>query len=175
MATNTPASKPADSTSGSTASSDSTKASGTASTSGSKTDTSGAGSSAPSAADEVKIDQANRGDGTDQGSDGKPSQELLERVAKRAPHVDSKFVSEYGMSNQDLEDIATGLQPAPPRVGPIHNVDLHRTPGGWQITPVGVKPEDLPETGRVPADVLSPGLTQGDDLSGTLSQGNDLQ
>jgi hypothetical protein len=28
-------------------------------------------------------------------------------------------------------------------VGPVHNVDLHLTEGGWQITPVGVKPEDV--------------------------------
>lgn len=157
MATTTaPAGKPDDSKS-------TTSGSKTDSTSGSKTDASGAGSSAPSAADEVKVDQANRGDNTDQGSDGKPSDGLMARVAKRAPHVDATFVSTYGMSNQDLEDIATGLQPAPPRVGPIHNVDLHRTPGGWQITPKGVKPEDLPETGRVPGDLV-PGLTQSADL-----------
>jgi hypothetical protein len=39
--------------------------------------------------------------------------------------------------------IARGEIPPPPTVGPIHNVDLHRTPGGWQVTPVGVPPEDV--------------------------------
>jgi hypothetical protein len=28
-------------------------------------------------------------------------------------------------------------------VGPEHTVDLHYVNGGWQITPVGVKPEDV--------------------------------
>jgi hypothetical protein len=32
-------------------------------------------------------------------------------------------------------------------VGPDHNVDLHRVNGGWQITPAGVKPEDVGKDG----------------------------
>lgn len=71
------------------------------------------------------------------------SDDLLARAQARAPHLTADFVKEYGFTDNDLRDIADGLVPGPPRVGPIHNVDLHRTPGGWQVTPVGVPPEDV--------------------------------
>lgn len=85
---------------------------------------------------------------------------LWVRLKIMAPHLDREFAAQHGLTEADLEDIATGAQPPPPYIGPVPSVDLHRTPGGWQVTPLGVKPEDLPETGRVHADTASPGETR---------------
>jgi hypothetical protein len=49
-----------------------------------------------------------------------------------------------------LERLALGV-PEPPKVGPVHNTDLHLTPGGYQVTPAGVAPEDVG-----PATVVGP-------------------
>lgn len=70
------------------------------------------------------------------------SEDLLKRAQAKAPNLSSEFVKQYGLTDDDLEDIASGAVPPPPTVGPVHNVDLHRTPGGWQVTPVGVPPGD---------------------------------
>ena len=67
----------------------------------------------------------------------------LEAAQAKAPSLTEEFVSQYGLTDDDLAAIARGEVPPPPTVGPIHTVDLHRTPGGWQITPVGVAPEDV--------------------------------
>jgi HK97 family phage major capsid protein len=69
--------------------------------------------------------------------------DLLTAAQAKAPQLTAEFVKQYGMVREDLEAIARGLVPPPPTVGPIHNVDLHLTPGGWQLTPVGVPPEDV--------------------------------
>jgi hypothetical protein len=90
----------------------------------------------------------------------KASNDLLERVARRAPHMDAEFVKKHNLPDEYLEAVASGLEPAPPYIGPNPTVDQHFTPGGWQITPKGVAPEDLPETGRVHADTASPGETR---------------
>lgn len=66
----------------------------------------------------------------------------LKRAQAKAPNLTQEFVAQYGLTDNDLEDIASGLVPGPPRVGPVHNVELHRTPGGWQLTPLGVPQED---------------------------------
>ena len=68
---------------------------------------------------------------------------LLERAQVRAPNLTKEFVSEHDLDDDYLEGIAAGLIPPPPYVGPEPTVDLHRTDGGWQITPKGVKPEDV--------------------------------
>jgi hypothetical protein len=68
---------------------------------------------------------------------------LLAAAKARAPHLTAEFVAEHGLTDQDVQDIADGLVPPPPYIGPVPVVDLHRTPGGWQITPKGVSPEDV--------------------------------
>lgn len=67
---------------------------------------------------------------------------LLAAAQKMAPSLTAEFVDAYRLSDEDLAAIARGEVPPPPTVGPVHNVDLHRTPGGWQLTPVGVAPAD---------------------------------
>jgi hypothetical protein len=68
---------------------------------------------------------------------------LFVAAQERAPSLTREFCDEYGLTDKDLSDIASGLVPPPPTIGPIHTVDLHRTDGGWQITPVGVSPGDI--------------------------------
>lgn len=68
--------------------------------------------------------------------------DLLKRAQVRAPNLTAAFVEQYGLTDNDLEEIASGLVAPPPTVGPIHNTELHRTPGGWQQTAVGVPAED---------------------------------
>jgi hypothetical protein len=70
------------------------------------------------------------------------SEDLLKRAQAKAPALTQEFVTQFGLTDDDLEEIASGAVPPPPTVGPVHNVDLHRTPGGWQVTAVGVAPED---------------------------------
>jgi hypothetical protein len=69
--------------------------------------------------------------------------ELLAAAQKMAPHVDRAFLAEHGLDDTYLEKLARGEEPPPPYTGPVPVVDLHRTDGGWQITPKGVKPEDV--------------------------------
>jgi hypothetical protein len=69
--------------------------------------------------------------------------DLLTAALAKAPNLTSAFVEQYGLVDEDLRAIARGEVPPPPTVGPIHNVDLHLTPGGWQLTAVGVPVEDV--------------------------------
>lgn len=69
-------------------------------------------------------------------------EDVLKRAQAKAPNLTEEFVTQYGLTDGDLEEIAAGIVPGPPHVGPIHNVELHRTPGGWQLTPLGVPAED---------------------------------
>ncbi len=69
--------------------------------------------------------------------------DLLDAAQKMAPHVDRAFLKEHGLDDEYLEKLARGEEPPPPYTGPDPVVDLHRTDGGWQITPKGVKPEDV--------------------------------
>lgn len=69
--------------------------------------------------------------------------DLLTLAQAKAPRLTSEFVKQYGLSEDHLRAVARGEVPPPPTVGPIHNTDLHLTDGGWQVTPVGVKPEDV--------------------------------
>jgi hypothetical protein len=87
--------------------------------------------------DQASVERADSGDVDDASKD-----DLLTLARAKAPALTAEFVKQYGLTDEDLKAIARGEVPPPPTVGPIHNVDLHLTPGGWQITPVGVPPED---------------------------------
>lgn len=69
--------------------------------------------------------------------------ELLTAAQRRAPSLSQEYVSAFDLGDDELRAIADGTVPPPPAIGPLHTVDLHLTPGGWQITPPGVKPEDV--------------------------------
>lgn len=88
--------------------------------------------------DQAAVQRADSGDIDDASKD-----DLLTLARAKAPALTAEFVTQYGLVDEDLKAIARGEMPPPPTVGPIHNVDLHRTPGGWQVTPVGVPPEDV--------------------------------
>lgn len=75
--------------------------------------------------------------------DAASKEDLLVRAQTKAPRLTAEFVKQYGLGDEELKAIARGEAPPPPTIGPIHNVDLHLTPGGWQVTPVGVPPEDV--------------------------------
>lgn len=75
-----------------------------------------------------------------------PTEEKVDLFAEAlavAPNLTREFVARYELDDDWLKRIARGELSPPPTVGPIHNVDLHYVNGGWQITPVGVKPEDV--------------------------------
>jgi hypothetical protein len=66
---------------------------------------------------------------------------LLAAAQAKAPNLTAEFVSAYGLSDQDLADIANGASPPPPAIGPAHTSDLYLTPGGWVQTAPGVSLE----------------------------------
>lgn len=68
--------------------------------------------------------------------------ELFASALAKAPHLTREFVKEHGLDDEWLAKVARGEEPPPPYTGPVEVVDLHRTPGGWQITPKGVAPGD---------------------------------
>lgn len=69
--------------------------------------------------------------------------DLFAEAQKAAPNLTREFVAQYGLDDEWLAKIARGELSPPPTVGPEHTVDLHYINGGWQITPVGVAPEDV--------------------------------
>lgn len=71
------------------------------------------------------------------------SVDLFAEAQKAAPNLTREFVKKYDLDDEWLAKIARGELSPPPTVGPEHTVDLHYVNGGWQITPVGVKPEDV--------------------------------
>lgn len=79
----------------------------------------------------------------DQKPAGRSASKELKAAQEKAPALTQEFVDKYGLDDEDLAKIARGEEPPPPTIGPEHTVDLHRTPSGWQITPKGVKPEDV--------------------------------
>lgn len=79
--------------------------------------------------------------------DAPKADDLLTRAQVKAPSLTAEFVKQHGISDEDLEKFARGELSPPPTVGPEHSVDLHYVNGGWQITPVGVKPEDVGKDG----------------------------
>lgn len=98
---------------------------------------------APGAEIDTDLDQAavKRADSGD--IDDASKADLLTLARVKAPSLTAEFVKQFGLSDEDLKMIARGEVSPPPTIGPIHNVDLHLTPGGWQVTPVGVPPEDV--------------------------------
>lgn len=92
---------------------------------------------------DADLDQASVGRADSGDVDEASKDDLLTLARVKAPNLDAAFVKEHGLSDDTLRAIARGEVPPPPTVGPIHNTDLHLTPGGWQVTPVGVKPEDV--------------------------------
>lgn len=68
--------------------------------------------------------------------------ELFAAAQAKAPSLTTEFVAAYKLTDEELREIARGAVPPPPAIGPVHNTDLYLTPGGWQQTPAGVKPED---------------------------------
>jgi len=69
--------------------------------------------------------------------------DLLARAQEKAPSLNAEFVKKHGLSDETLEKLARGELSPPPTIGPVHTADLHYVNGGWQLTPVGVKPEDV--------------------------------
>jgi hypothetical protein len=99
----------------------------------------------PAEAD-VKPDTAGlmgRHDPADSGVGGLKGDELLAAAQEKAPSLTREFVTAYKLSDDELRMIARGEVSPPPTIGPVHTTDLYLTPGGWQQTPVGVKPEDV--------------------------------
>lgn len=87
--------------------------------------------------DQAAVRRAGAGD-----LDAASKDDLLVAAQAKAPRLTAEFVKQYGLGDEYLKAIARGEVPPPPTIGPIHNVDLHLTDGGWQLTPVGVPPED---------------------------------
>ena len=73
----------------------------------------------------------------------KADSKKLAAAKEKAPNLTQEFVDKHGLDDDYLDKVARGEESPPPTVGPEHTVDLHRTPGGWQVTPAGVKPEDV--------------------------------
>lgn len=67
---------------------------------------------------------------------------LLAAAQEKAPNLTADFVKAYGLTEQNLADIANGSVPPPPAIGPEHTSDLYLTPGGWQQTPPGISPDE---------------------------------
>lgn len=68
---------------------------------------------------------------------------LLAAAMAKAPSLTKEFVEAFKMTDAQVAMIARGEEPAPPTPGPVHANDLYLTPGGWQLTPPGVPPEDV--------------------------------
>ena len=81
--------------------------------------------------------------------------EQLARLVTSDPHAHEAIPAANGPeaigSGQPLPEAAVSAMderreagvPEPPKVGPIENVDLYDTPGGYQAVPAGLKPSDL--------------------------------
>lgn len=68
---------------------------------------------------------------------------LIARAQVRAPSLTPEFVDYHDLPDEYLEAIAAGVEPPPPVNGPNPSTHLHFTPGGWQVTPLGVSPEEV--------------------------------
>jgi hypothetical protein len=68
---------------------------------------------------------------------------LFAAALAKAPNLTQEFVDKMGITKEMLIGIARGEISPPPVIGPVYTTDLYLTPGGWQQTPKGVKPEDV--------------------------------
>jgi hypothetical protein len=88
--------------------------------------------------------QAKTGPSATQPGDELSGADLLAAAQVKAPHIDRAFLSKHGLDDDYLKALASGAEPPPPYNGPDTSAtDLHLTPGGWQVTPAGVPPEDV--------------------------------
>lgn len=73
------------------------------------------------------------------------SDDLLAKAQEKAPGISREFVDKHGLTAEQVEAYASGLDSPPPVPDPAEDAvtDLHLTPGGWQATPKGVKPEGV--------------------------------
>ncbi len=73
------------------------------------------------------------------------SDKLLAEAQEKVPSLTREFIDKHGLTKEQVEAYASGLDSPPGDPGSVENsaTDLHLTPGGWQATPKGVKPEDV--------------------------------
>jgi enoyl-CoA hydratase/carnithine racemase len=73
----------------------------------------------------------------------------FEAAKVKAPGLTKEFVAKHNLDDEFLEKVARGEEPPPPTSAEVAkdaahtDGELHLTPGGWQVTPKGVKPEDV--------------------------------
>jgi hypothetical protein len=73
----------------------------------------------------------------------------LKAAQAKAPGLTQEFVAKHGLDDDYLDRVARGEEPPPPVAAEVAKApattdgELHLTDAGWQITPVGVKPEDV--------------------------------
>lgn len=101
---------------------------------------------------------------------------------KNDPHKHEAIPGAKGVeavgSGQPLPDAAVegmsarlrDLEPEPPKLGPIANVDLYDTPGGYQAVPAGMKPEDVGKV--VNAVTVAPAETDAGDSKKVAGPGS---
>lgn len=69
--------------------------------------------------------------------------ELLAAAQVRAPHLTTDFLDKYDLDDDFLRAVANGQEPPPPYIADVPGAqELHRTPGGWQITAPGQSAKD---------------------------------
>jgi hypothetical protein len=73
--------------------------------------------------------------------------DLVQAAKDAAPSLTDEIIDGFDLSDDDLADIASGAQPAPPVQGPIHTVDQYLTPAGFVSVPAGVDPSEKPSAG----------------------------
>ncbi len=75
--------------------------------------------------------------------------DLLSAAQVKAPNLTREVVSKHKLDDDYLARVARGEEPPPPVHAEVAKApattdgELHLTDGGWQITPKGVKPEDV--------------------------------
>jgi hypothetical protein len=73
----------------------------------------------------------------------------FEAAKAKAPGLTKEFVAKHKLDDDYLDRVARGEEPPPPTSAEVAKApaltdgELQLTEGGWQITPKGVKPEDV--------------------------------
>jgi hypothetical protein len=73
----------------------------------------------------------------------------FEAAKVKAPGLTKEFVAKHKLDDDYLDRVARGEEPPPPVSAEVAKApattdgELHLTDAGWQITPKGVKPEDV--------------------------------